>query len=59
MGVTATTTTGQTVPVYRNVGHIVIGTDEDFNDCIEITTLSLLAALEQLGFAVIPMELTA
>jgi hypothetical protein len=59
MSVKATTAQGKQVPVYRNIGHIIIGTDEDFNDCIELETVSLLDALEKLGFAVIPLEATA
>jgi hypothetical protein len=50
---------GGLVPIYRNSGQLIIGTDEEFTDCIELELPSFLEAMEKLGFAVIPLEATA
>jgi hypothetical protein len=47
---------GTETRMYRNIGSIVIGCDEDFTLAIELSTESLMVALEQLGYLVVPVE---
>lgn len=56
MSVTITKNDGTSIPMYRGAGEIVIGLDEDYNQLLSLNTASLLAGLERLGFAVIPLE---
>lgn len=56
MSQTILKTDGTPIPVYRAVGEIVFGTDQDFTDTVAYNLPSFLHAMEELGFAVTPIE---
>lgn len=53
MGTTVTRVDGKSLPVYRGVGEIVFGLDDDYSATFSVETASLVHALGVLGFIVI------
>ncbi len=56
MAVNITRSDGNTAAMYRGVGEIIIGSDEDFTETITLNTASFMRGLEKLGLAIIVVD---